>query len=327
MNSKERVHAVLQGKKPDRVPRFEVWIDGLFDELGVSDPFRAYAELGLDAVLMPSQTPPESNAWKTGIDEFGRVWKDGIYTGGRLDTPDKIKQYTPPTEHALHLFDEETVASFRSEFPNHCLFFGTHIGPFMGTYMAMGMERMFNACFETEEFVHAVLRTRTDWCISVFKCAAELGAEVIVMGDDAAHNGGPMISPQMWREFVLPYHQQVVEELPVPVIWHTDGNITKLLPFALETGFAGMHGLEPLAGNQLDEIKSTYGRDLILMGNVDINLFFEPNLEKIRADVKRSYIQGGETGFMISSCNSIYPGMDPAAVQEYFRCLAEYGSN
>ena len=44
MNSRERIHAVLQRKTPDRVPRFEVWIDGLFNELGVTDPYRAYAE-------------------------------------------------------------------------------------------------------------------------------------------------------------------------------------------------------------------------------------------------------------------------------------------
>ena len=324
MNSRERVHAVLQGKTPDRVPKFEVWIDGLFKELGVTDPYRAYPELGLDAVLMPSQTPNESNAWKSGIDEFGRLWKEGMYVSGVIETPADLKQYTPPSEHALHFFDEKKVTTIKTEYPDHCLFFGTHIGPFMGSYMAMGMENMFNACFDDKKFIHAVMQTRTDWCISVFGRAAELGAEVIIMGDDAAHHSGPMISPKMWREFVLPYHKQIAQALPVPVIWHTDGNVQKLLPFAIEAGFAGMHGLEPLAGNNLGEIKREYGDDLILMGNVDINLFFEPNLERIRSEVKRCYKEGGSTNFMISSCNSIYPGMAPEAVREYFRCLTEF---
>lgn len=325
MNSKERVLAVLQGKTPDRVPKFEVWIDGLFEELGATDPYRAYPELGLDAVLMPSQIPSDSNAWKNGVDEFGRIWKEGVYSGGVLESREDIKRYTPEMKHAHRFFDQTKIAGIQRDYPDHCLFFGTHIGPFMNTYMAMGMERMFNACFDDKDFVHAVMETRTRWCISVFERAAALGAEVIIMGDDAAHHGGPMISPKMWKEFVLPYHQQVAQELPIPVIWHTDGKINKLLPFAVEAGFAGMHGIEPLAGNQLDEIKRQYGHDLILMGNVDINLFFEPDLERIRADVKRSYQQGGSTNFMISSCNSIYPGMNPAAVAEYFRCLTEFG--
>jgi uroporphyrinogen decarboxylase len=195
----------------------------------------------------------------------------------------------------------------------------------MGTYMAMGLERMFMKYRKDKSFVHAVMEARLEWALAIFRRAVELGAEVIIMGDDSAHRGGSMISPKMWRELVLPYHQRVVKELSVPVIWHTDGRIDKLLPFAVEAGFAGMHGLETLSGNKLDEIKRDYGDKLILMGNVDINLFFEPNIDLIRADVKRSYEQGGREGFMLSSCNSIYPGMNPEAVREFFRCQVEFG--
>jgi len=115
----------------------------MFDELGVSDPIRAYAELGQDAVLMPSQTPSESNAWKDGIDEFGRVWKKGMYFSGVVDTPDDLKKFTPPLSYAERFFDEKKVAALRADYPDHCLFYGTHIGPFMGAYMAMGLELMF----------------------------------------------------------------------------------------------------------------------------------------------------------------------------------------
>ncbi len=327
MNSRERIHAVLERRIPDRVPRFEVWIDGMFDELGVSDPYRAYPELGQDAILMPYQTPQDSNAWKDGVDEFGRVWKKGMYFYGAVQTADDLKRYSPPMNYADHFFNSKRVADIRTNYPNLCLFFGTHIGPFMGTYMAMGMENMFRMFRKDMPFVRAVMEARTDWCLAVYKRAVELGAELIVMGDDSAHRGGPMISPQMWRDLVLPYHQRVARELSVPVIWHSDGKMDKLLPFAVEAGFAGVHGLETLSGNRLDEIKSQYGDTLILMGNVDINLFFEPRLELIRADVKRSYEQGGLSGYMMSSCNSIYPGMNPEAVLEYFRYQVEITGN
>ncbi len=85
-----------------------------------------------------------------------------------------------------------------------------------------------------------------------------------------------------------------------------------------------MHGLETLAGNHLDEIKREYGDRLILIGNADINLFFEPNLEAVRADVRRCVEQGGREGFMLSSCNSIFTGMNPEAVREFFRCQGEF---
>lgn len=323
MNSRERVHAVLEKKLPDRTPRFEVWIDALFDDLGVSDPYSAYPELGQDVVLMPSQTPEDSNAWQDGVDEFGRVWKKGMYFYGAVNTADDLKRYTPPMTYADHFFNPQRVAGIRTKYSDHCLFYGTHIGPFMGAYMAMGLENMFKKFKRDMPFVHAVLEARTDWCLAIFKRAIELGAEVIVMGDDAAHRGGPMISPQLWRELVLPYHQRVVKELTVPVIWHSDGRMERLLPYAVEAGFAGVHGLETLAGNRLDEIKRDYGDQLTLMGNFDVNLLFESNLDLVRADVKRCYEQGGKSGYMISSCNSIFMGMNPEAVREFFRCQGE----
>ncbi len=38
MNPRERVFTALQHQEPDRVPRFEIWIDALRDELGVHFP-------------------------------------------------------------------------------------------------------------------------------------------------------------------------------------------------------------------------------------------------------------------------------------------------
>jgi uroporphyrinogen decarboxylase len=322
MNSHERVRAVLSHTTPDRIPRFEVWIDALYQELGVSDPYGAYAGLGQDAVLLPSQTPAGSNAWKSGLDEWGRVWKDGLYVSGVLDSPADLAHYNPPPAYAARFFDERQVWAIRARFSEHCLFYGTHIGPFMAAYMAMGLERFCERTLTDPPFIHALLAARTEWCLAVFARAVALGAEVIVMGDDAAHSGGPLISPRMWREFVLPHHRRIAAKLPVPVIWHSDGDITKLLPMAVEAGFAGVHGLEPWSMS-LAETKAEYAGKLVLLGNADVRALCDPDIEAIREEVRRCIAEGGSSGFMLSSCNSIFPGMNPAAVREFFRYQAE----
>ncbi len=322
MNSRERVFAALNHQTPDRLPRFEVWIDAMYAELGVSDPYSAYAELGQDAVLMPSQSPAESNAWKNGIDEWGRVWKDGMYLNGVLESAADLERFNPPPAYAERFFDPQKVVDLRARFPDHCLFFGTHIGPFMNAYLAMGLDRFCLRITSDAAFIHALLDARTTWCLAVFGRAVELGAEVIVMGDDAAHHGGPMISPRMWREFVLPQHRRIVESLPVPVIWHSDGNLAKLLPMAVEAGFAGIHGLEPWSMS-LAAVKAEYGEKLTLMGNADVRLLCDPDLEAVRAEVRRCVEQGGSSGYLFSSCNSIFTGMNPVAVREFFRYQAE----
>jgi uroporphyrinogen decarboxylase len=206
------------------------------------------------------------------------------------------------------------------------LIYGSHIGPFTAGFMAMGFERFFLRLVDDPAFVRQLLEARTEWCIAMFQRAASLGAEVLVLGDDAGHRGGPMISPRMWLKFILPCHCRIVDALDVPVVWHSDGNVEPLLPMAVEAGFAGFHGLEPAAGMDLARIKREFGQDLVLIGNVDVRVLCDSDLEAVRGEVDRCIEQGAPGGgYMIATCNSIFEGMDPAAVAEMFRYEGEVG--
>ena len=135
-----------------------------------------------------------------------------------------------------------------------------------------------------------------------------------------------MISPHMWREFILPYHRTIVDTLEAPMIWHSDGNIEALLPMAIEAGFVGIHGMEPAAGMDLIKIKQEFGQDLVLIGNIDVRLLFGSDLEAVHREVDRCIAQGAPGGgYMIASCNSIFEGLNPAAVAEMFQYQGEVG--
>jgi uroporphyrinogen decarboxylase len=320
MTPKERVLATLQHLPPDRVPRFEIWIDALLDELGQKDPASAYVNLGQDAIMMPSQIPPGSKAWQTGTDEWGRIWKNGMYSAGAIDTETDLTRYTPPLAYAKQFFDHQQIQAVKTRHPEHCLIFGTHVGPFTMSYLAMGFERFFLRLIENPGFVHKLLHARTQWAITLFQQAVSLGAEVIVLGDDAGHNDGPMISPRMWRDFVLPCHRQIVDALDVPVIWHSDGNVVSLLPMAIDAGFTGFHGLEPAARVDLRQVKQDFGQELVLIGNIDVRVLCHADLKAVHNEVDRCLAQGSPGGgFMLATCNSIFEGMNPAAVTEMFR--------
>jgi uroporphyrinogen decarboxylase len=326
MKPRERVHAALQHLEPDRVPRFEIWIDAVLDELGQTDIPSAHVNLGQDCVMMPTRTPPESCAWKTGVDEWGRVWKDGIYVDGVVDTEADFRQYSPSLEVADQLFDRAEIQAIRGRYPDHCIIYGSHIGPFTAGYLAMGFERFFVRLVDDPAFVRQLLESRTEWCIAMFRKAVRLGAEVLVLGDDAGHQGGPMVSPRLWREFVLPLHRRIVDEADAPVLWHSDGNVRALLPMAVEAGFAGFHGLEPAAGMDLAEVKREFGQHLVLVGNIDVRLLCGTDLEAVRSEVRRCLATGAAGGgYMLATCNSIFEGMNPIAVAEMFRYEREVG--
>ncbi len=326
MNPRDRVNAVLGHQVPDRVPRFEIWIDALFDQYAGGDPAGLYPHLGQDSVMMPTRNPPESCAWRTGVDEWGRVWRDGVYVDGVLDTEADLERYVLPLADIARFFQPDRIREVRERYPDHCLIYGTHIGPFTAGYMAMGFGRFFQRLIDDPAFVDRLLASRTAWCIAMYQEAIRLGAEVVVLGDDAGQRGGPMISPRMWRQHVLPYHRHIVEALDVPVIWHSDGNITALLPMAIEAGFAGIHGLDPLAGMDLAQIKREFGEAMVLIGNVDVRVLCAADLQAVRDEVDRCIAQGAPGGgYMLATCNSIFEGMDPRAVAELFRYEEQVG--
>jgi hypothetical protein len=154
---------------------------------GISNPLLAHPRLGQDVILLASSGPPASRAWKEGLDEFGRIWSKGFYREGALKNVADLKRFSPPAGYAREFFSDRAVSLVKESYPDHFPFFGTHSGPFMSTYMAMGMETMFCSLYEDLAFVEAVMETRAEWCLALFKEAVRLGAELIVMGDDAAH--------------------------------------------------------------------------------------------------------------------------------------------
>ena len=326
MKPRERVFAALQHEEPDRVPRFEIWIDALLDELGQDTLQSAYVNLGQDCIMIPSQTPAGSNAWRDGVDEWGRIWKNGMYVDGVVDTEADLRQYSPSLEYVDQFFDCDEVKEVKDLYPDHCFIYGSHVGPFTAAYMAMGFKRFFVRIVDDPAFVQKLLDARTEWCIALYRKAVDLGVDVLVLGDDAAHKEGPMISPRMWRELVLPYHHRIVDKLDMPLIWHSDGDIESLLPMAIEAGFTGIHGLESAAGIDLGEAKRKFGQDLVLIGNIDVRVLCDSDLGPVRREVTRCIEQGAPGGgYMIATCNSIFKGMNPISVAEMFRYEEEVG--
>lgn len=63
MKPRERVFAALAHEIPDRIPRFEIWIEAFIEELGGEDEASVYVNMGQDSVLLPRTFPEDSVAW------------------------------------------------------------------------------------------------------------------------------------------------------------------------------------------------------------------------------------------------------------------------
>jgi hypothetical protein len=300
MNSRERVLTTFQFKEPDRVPLFEAWIEEeIMDAIGDGDSYKTRERLGLDCMPIAVGHPKSTNAWRTGTDEWGRVFKDGWYVGGVVKSLDDLEPYTPPSEYAESWFPSDMMKAAKKTYgETHALYYAFHDVCLVLSYMSMGIANFFVALNRNRELVDALLKRSTAWTIAMIELANAAEVDFIMIGDDVADGTGPMMSPKLFRELVLPRYKEVVAASKVPLIWHSDGQIEPLLPLIIEAGFAGVHSLEPNAGIDMGKIKEKYGDELILAGNLDVTtILTQDNLDLVRNDVERCIKQGARGGF------------------------------
>ncbi|MFX0116089.1 MAG: uroporphyrinogen decarboxylase family protein [Candidatus Hodarchaeota archaeon] len=328
MNSRERVLVALEHKEPDRVPLLEVWIEPEILSLLGGDPYTARERLGIDSLPIGGH-PMNTNAYGHGIDEWGRVFRHGQYGGGLVKSYKDLEKYTAPLSHAQDWFPAERTNKLRNEYrEKFAFYFAWHDCSLGLSYLSMGMKDFFLSLYEQPEFAKAVIQRSTEWTIALVEQANDAEVDFIVLGDDAADNSRPMISPKMFRDFILPEYKRITRATEIPILWHSDGNVEPLLSMILEAGFAGIHSLEPKANMDLGKIKEQFGEKLVLAGNLDTtSILCQSNLNLVRQDVERCISQGAPRGgYLFSSSNSLFEGHSLSAILEAYRHAKRIGS-
>ncbi len=95
--------------------------------------------------------------------------------------------------------------------------------------------------------------------------------DVILFGDDLGMQGGPQISPQMYREFFGPRHREMwrrVKELSrAKIMLHCCGGVRPLLPHLIEAGLDAINPVQvSAAGMQLQKLRDEFAHRLTFWG-------------------------------------------------------------
>lgn len=98
--------------------------------------------------------------------------------------------------------------------------------------------------------------------------------DMVYFYDDVATQNSLMISPQMWRDIVRPHHARLVElahARNIPVMYHCDGAIYRLIPELIEMGIDLLNPIQPDA-KDMDgyRLKAEFGHQLAFHGGIDI---------------------------------------------------------
>lgn len=330
MTSRERVLTALQRREPDRVPYLELFVDRALAQklLGWSqevppavdlehNPFtheemRAVADhLGLDGLFYVLRAPVYVQHL-TGQDGRAFYGEGLIRTRGdlaRMDLPD-------PTDESLYEEAREFVAA-KGE---RAAAFVTRAG-ISPTLLSMGLEAFSIALYEDRPLLETMLDRYFEWSIEVAQRACRMGFDLYVTTDDMAFKTGPMFSPAVFRELVMPRYRRLAEKVSLPWVVHCDGNAEPFLADLLTLGIVGLHPLEKGAMD-IRKAKARYGDRLCVLGNVDLNILGDGTVEETEAEVRGLLADlGPGGGYIISSGNSLVGYLKPENVNAMARVI------
>jgi uroporphyrinogen-III decarboxylase len=315
MTSRQRVLAALRLEKPDRVPYVEIGVDPALAEQLLGRP--APATGSAFSIEVQPRGVEDEKALARVLNKDNTVYvlrapvfadrvagKDGrlFYADGQIRSRADLDKLVLPDPRSDHLYRD--LREFIAAKEDFALCLVTRAG-FFPAMLSIGMERFFLALYDDRPFVEEVMDRYTDWAVAVAERVCAMDIDVFISTDDLAWKQGPMLSPTLFRELVMPRFRRVAEKVTKPWVMHSDGNIVPLIDDLVSLGINGLHALEP---ETLDirEVKRRWGDRVCLIGNVSLVTLGRGTPDQVEAEAAGLIRDlGFSGGYILSSSNSL----------------------
>ncbi|OGF51078.1 MAG: hypothetical protein A2231_13155 [Candidatus Firestonebacteria bacterium RIFOXYA2_FULL_40_8] len=331
MNSKERVLTAFASRKPDRVPIDYDSNAGLESRLikhfKVKDKEGLLQALGVDfRGVGPEYTGPKTHAdipekgIKADLWGIHRRWVEHE-SGGYWDYCDFPLQNATEEEVAAwplpdpDKFDYFTIYEACKKKNEYAVFTGhAGIGDIINANgMLRGMEQTLIDLMTEEPAGMLLAKRRTDINAELVGRtleAAKGGIDFIWMGEDLGTQIAPMISLELYRKAIRPFHQKIIDvakSFKVPVMIHTCGCSSWAYEDFIEMGINIVDTLQPEAVNMSPAyLKKTFGGRLAFHGCIStagpVAFGSVPEVVKYCKDTLDIMMPGGGYAFAPTHC-------------------------
>jgi MtaA/CmuA family methyltransferase len=176
----------------------------------------------------------------------------------------------------------EALALLRRTFGDRVVIVGKVMGPWSLSYHMMGVENFLISTLLDPDRARRSLDVLKGVTVDFAKAQMQAGADIICLAD---HATGGMISPYMYRDMLLPIHQEIVAEIGCPIVLHCCGNTTDRLQYFAETGIDCYHFESQVRIE--DAVSATAGK-ITLMGNINCpTLLWKGTTDEIAQSCRR----------------------------------------
>jgi uroporphyrinogen-III decarboxylase len=158
------------------------------------------------------------------------------------------------------------------------------VGGYMYLRSLMGPEGVLYMVYDNPKLIHDCMETwfaLSDKVIGEYQKFVTL--DELFLAEDICYNMGPLISPDMMREFLFPYYQQLISNIKARQLdksrhlyiqIDTDGNAVPVIPVYQEIGMDVMSPFEVASFCDVVEIGRQFP-DLVILGGIDKRVLAE----------------------------------------------------
>ena len=208
-----------------------------------------------------------------------RTWEENIHW--RLD-PTSVERYGNL---------DERMATARASAAQGMIVTQNLVGGYMYLRSLMGPEGLLYMFHDDPSLIHSCMQAWLELADAVIaRHQEQVTIDELYLAEDSCYNHGPLISPEMMREFLIPYYQQLIANLRARQIdgdrhlyiqIDTDGRADPVIPVYGEIGMDVMSPFEVAAGCDVVRTAREYP-DLVIHGGIDKRI-----LALSKADIDR----------------------------------------
>jgi uroporphyrinogen decarboxylase len=200
---------------------------------------------------------------------------------------------------------------------------GVVCGPWTLATNLRGAENLIMDTVTDPEFVHELMRFTVEVVKRVGEGVNKAGAGLSLSEAPASLS---LISPTIFKTFVMPYLKQVVAHLRenrTSVTLHICGFIDPIMEDIVSVGAVALSMDEP---SSLEKMFEASQGQMAVIGNVKTNVFVDGTREEIENEVKRCMKEAKEKpGFILASGCEISTGADMEKVKIFCNAATELG--
>ena len=348
MNSRERMMCAINGEKPDRLPvtvhqwqgyHLDTYMKGItpleaFKQVGLDAAIQYFADMGqfwlVDADFAKFSTPD----WKDQVKVISnspenRINHHTIITpGGNLsyktagnrkttwiteylikndDDIDLIRKYMP-----VPMLDQKPLEKVYNEVGDSGIVrgfvWGDQAGCWQHAACLMDINELIIKAMISPDWVHELMEILLDKKLQFIESMKGAKFDLIETGGGSASS--TLISPDMHKEFCLPYDRRMhdaLHDLDFKITYHTCGGTYGIEEYIIANGADCSETLAPMSigGNQEPwELREKVGKRINLIGGIDqFNVLTDGTPDKIRKMVRTLFEKVGYDGGYICACS------------------------